>query len=289
MFSISHLVTAARPKTLIASLSPIFIGTTMAYGQGLFHLWIFLFTLLTGVGIQVVTNFINDLFDFLKGADTKERKGPTRVLQAGLMTLSELKSATLALTAFIAICGSLLVIRGGIAIAFLVALALLLALAYTAGPFPLAYLGIAEIFILVFFGPVATGSTYYLQTLTWSPKAFLAGLSPGLISCSILIVNNLRDIAEDRKAKKQTLVVRFGTTFGKIEYALALTLACLTSLFLCEKRPLILLTLVCLFPATALIRIVEKTKDSYGYNPIFGQTGLFLHLYTFLFCLGWIV
>ena len=279
---------AIRPKTLIASASPIFIGTAMAYSGGNFHFWVFLFTLLTGLGIQISTNFANDLFDYLKGADTKERKGPIRVTASGLMKVVEMKWATFFMMSVTAAFGTALVIRGGIIIALLVAFALLLALAYTAGPFPLAYLGLAEFFILIFFGPVAAGFTYYLQTLSLSPSPFLAGLAPGLISCGLLIVNNLRDINEDRKASKKTLVARFGTRFGKWEYSLALLIACSIPLFFLSK-PLVLLTLLCLAPAHLLSRAIFQNTDPYAYNPLLGKTGQLLTLYTFIFSLSYIL
>lgn len=283
------LLLATRPKTLIASISPMCIGTAMAYANGAFHFWVFLFTILTGIGIQISTNFANDLYDFLKGADTKERKGPTRVTASGLLQVGQVKLATFFIMGLTAVCGSLLVFRGGWMIGVLVALALLLALGYTTGPFPLSYLGIAEIFVLVFFGPVAAGFTYYLQTLSLSLPPFIAGFAPGLISCGLLIINNLRDIEEDRKSNKHTLVARFGISFGKWEYAISLLLACMIPLCLHQKPPLILLCLLCLLPAAFLIRDVFKISDPYLYNPVLGKTGKILTLYTFIFSVGYLL
>ncbi len=259
----------------------------MAFAHGSFQLWIFLFTILTGLGIQIATNFANDLFDYLKGADTDSRKGPTRVTASKLLSVAQMKLATFTIMGFTAICGSVLIFRGGFLIALLVAFALLLALGYTTGPLPLAYLGLAEFFILIFFGPVASGFTYYLQTLQFNTGAFVAGIAPGLISCSLLIVNNLRDIEEDKSASKKTLVARFGTRFGKWEYATALFIACLIPLFLFEKHRLVLLGLLCLAPALVLIQAVFKNEDPYAYNPLLGKTGKLLTLYTFIFSLGY--
>ncbi len=261
----------------------------MAISAGAFSLWVFFFTLLTALGIQIATNFANDLFDFLKGADTSERKGPVRVTASGLISVAQMKLATFSLMMVTAACGSVLIFRGGMVIAYLIALALLLALGYTAGPFPLAYLGLAEFFILIFFGPVATGSTYYLQTLQLSPKAFLAGLAPGLISCSLLIVNNLRDSAEDKQSNKKTLVVRFGKIFGKWEYALCLYIALLIPLLLAPKHLLVLLCLSCSLPVVLLTREVFRNEDPYAYNPLLGKTGQLLTLFTFIFCFGYVL
>lgn len=289
MVSVSVLSQAARPKTLIASVSPILIGSAIAFPSGTFKVWVFLFTLLTGLGIQISTNYINDLFDFLKGADTKNRKGPVRVTQSGLVSISQMKKACLFLALFTCICGLSLIFRGGITIALLLAFAVVLAYAYTAGPFPLAYLGLAEIFILIFFGPVATGGTYYLQTLQWSAVPFLAGLSPGLISCSLLVINNLRDIEEDRKAKKKTLVARFGKSFGKAEYSTSLILACIIPLALFPQKLFLLPLLICLIPSSLLIILVSKVNEAKSYNPLLGKTGNLLFLYTFIFCIGYLI
>lgn len=282
-------ILACRPKTLIASISPICIGSAMAFASHSFHLEIFILTLLTGLGIQISTNLANDLFDFLKGADTPDRKGPVRVTASGLMTIQRVKWATAFVMCSTAIFGSALALHGGILVASMIPLALLLAVGYTAGPFPLAYLGIAEFFVLVFFGPVATGGTYYLQTLTFSKTAFIAGLAPGLLSCSILIINNLRDVSEDRKANKKTLIVRFGTLFGKWEFFFAVLIACFIPFFTFGKHPLTLLSTLTLIPGLFLANSVFKNTDPYAYNPLFGKTGKLLTLFTGIYCLGQIL
>lgn len=274
---------ATRPKTLIASLSPIFIGTCLALRAGHFNPLIFLFTLLTGLGIQILTNYANDLYDFLKAADTSARKGPIRVTQAGLVTVPQMRTATLLITLLTALTGSVLIYRGGAVIGLLVILALLCAWGYTAGPIPLSYLGIAEIFVLVFFGPIATLSTYYLQTLSLSYIPLIAGLSPGLISCALLTTNNLRDVEEDNVASKKTLVVRFGTLFGKMEYVLSMLLAVFLPLLLYPQFPFILLTQICLIPAVYLCKQVFTNNDPYTYIKLLEQTGKFLVLFTVIF------
>jgi 1,4-dihydroxy-2-naphthoate polyprenyltransferase len=281
------LLRATRPKTLIASLSPMCIGTSMAIGEGTFHFWVFLLTLLTGLGIQISTNFANDLYDYIKGADTEKRKGPVRVTASGLLSVAQMKLATFAIMCFTFLAGSTLILRGGILIGVLVALALLLAYAYTAGPFPLAYLGLAEFFVLIFFGPMATGFTYYLQTLKFQTAPFLAGLSPGLISCGLLIINNLRDVTEDKEARKKTLVARFGTRFGKGEYTAALLLATLLPLLFISLTPLVSLSLICLPPALLLIHNVLHNTEPRKYNPLLEKTGKLLTLYTFIFSLSY--
>lgn len=280
---------ACRPKTLIASISPVCIGGALAYAHHSFHLWIFLLTLLTGLGIQISTNLANDLFDFLKGADNENRKGPIRVTASGLMSIAQVKMTTALVMSITAVFGSALALQGGLLVAALLPCALLLAIGYTAGPFPLSYLGIAEFFILVFFGPVATGMTYFLQTQTLSPHAFLIGLAPGLLSCSILIINNLRDVDEDKVANKKTLVVRLGTRFGKWEFALSILIATLLPLFTFGKHPLVLGAALTVIPGFFLIRAVFLNTDPRGYNPLFGKTGKLLTVYTIMYSLGLLV
>jgi len=282
-----NILLSFRPKTLFAAISPVLIGTAMAAQHGSFHFWVLLFTLLTALGIQISTNVSNDLFDFLKGADTSARKGPVRVTASGLMSVAQVKLLTFAVLGFTAVCGSVLIFRGGWIISLLVALALLCAVGYTAGPFSLAYLGLSEFFVLVFFGPVATGCTYYLQTLQLSKEAFIAGLAPGLISCAILVINHLRDVEEDRIAGRKNLICRFGTTFGKMEYAISLLGGLLIPFYFQEKHILQPLCLLCLGPAALLVLKVMKNKDSHTYNLLLANTGKLLFLYSTIFSIGY--
>jgi 1,4-dihydroxy-2-naphthoate octaprenyltransferase len=275
-----------RPKTWIASISPVLLGTLIAWHEGAFHPWLWLCTLFTALGIQITTNLVNDYFDFLKGADTTERKGSVRVMQAGLVTARAMGIA-IALSALVTfVLGCALISRGGGHIAYLLILSLILAFFYTAGPFPLAYLGIAELFVLIFYGPVAVAATHYLQTLEVSVPAAVAGLSVGLFSTAILVANNIRDVDEDRKAQKKTLAVRLGRLFGKIEYSVAILGAPVPLLFLCKKHPFLWLTCLTWIPALPMLRTLFKTE---AYDQIFIQTGKLLWLFTILACLGWIL
>lgn len=281
-------IQAARPKTLIASLSPVLIGTVVA-SRSAFHPLTFIFTLLTALCIQISTNFVNDYCDFLKGADTIERKGPVRVVQAGLISVDAMKKATLLMFAFGILCGLYLIWQGGVIIACLLGMSLLLGFAYTAGPFPLAYLGLGELFVFTFFGFIATGGTYFLQTGTLSSSALLAGIAPGALSSAILAMNNVRDIQEDKAANKKTLAVRFGKTFGKVEYALLLSAALLTPFLFIQDHPFLLLLLTLFFPAIKLTAALFKNSSPYLLNPLFQQTAQLLTLYTLLFCVIWCI
>lgn len=267
---------AARPKTLIATLSPVTLGSVCALKTGVFHPLTFLFTLLTALGIQIGTNLANDYFDCVKGADTAARKGPVRVTQAGLVKPGAMKLAIFLCFALTAVLSSYLIFLGGWPIALLSSISILLGFAYTAGPFPLAYLGLGELFVLFFFGPIATAGTYFLQTQTLTLQAILTGIGPGLLATAILTVNNLRDSEEDKIAGKKTLVVRFGKKFGKWEYVSAVILAALLPCIWGSYYPLFLLA-----PALPLLRAVF-TAEGQTWNALLGKTAQLLWIYTVL-------
>ena len=270
-------IIAIRPKTLPISICPVILGSCLA---PTFHFWIFFYTLLTTIGIQVTSHFANDYFDFIKGSESPERKGPVKVLQAGLVKVDAMRRATITCALATALLGGYLVFYGGMPIALLLVLSIALAILYTGGPYPLCYLGISDLFAFVFYGPIAVAGTYYLHAHAFSGAALIAGIAPGAYSASILMLVNLRDIEEDRVAGKKTIPVRFGALFGKALYLAALTAALTTSLLLGKFLPLILI-----IPAAILMRNVIINKDPYAYNPFFKTTTLLLAAHTLLFCL----
>jgi 1,4-dihydroxy-2-naphthoate octaprenyltransferase len=275
---------AIRPKTLSASIAPVLIGGLFADTLNLF---LFSLTLITAMAIQVGTNLANDYFDCLKGADTSERKGPVRVTQAGLVSPEMMRNAIVLTFALAAGTGLFLAYEGGIVITGLLLLSITLGILYTAGPFPLAYIGLGDLFVLLFFGPIATAGTCYLQTHQFSYQAALAGMGLGMLSCAILTVNNLRDIEEDRKAHKKTLCVRYGALFGKMEYLFMLIGAAAIPLFFMNQHPLTLLASLILIPAFPLIRTVFTDGRPEVINLLLPKTSILLILYTLLFCIGW--
>ncbi|HSX12025.1 MAG TPA: UbiA family prenyltransferase, partial [Rhabdochlamydiaceae bacterium] len=139
------LLLAIRPKTLAASICPVLMGTAMALKTGYFDLLLFLFTLLTALGIQIGTNLSNDYFDFKKGADTAARLGPVRVTQAGLISAQSMKRLLVVNFILVALTGTILIWKGGLLFSLLIALAILFAIFYTAGPYSIAYLGLGEV------------------------------------------------------------------------------------------------------------------------------------------------
>lgn len=290
--SIAVWVLAARPKTLWAAMAPVFMGTAMAAAGGAFHLWAALAALAGAVLIQIGTNYANDYYDYTKGADEGERLGPLRVTQAGLVSPSAMRTATAIVFGAAFMIGIYLVVRGGWPIVVIGLLSILFGILYTAGPYPLGYNGLGEIFVLVFFGPVAVGGTYYVQALTVDWTVLVAGLSPGLFSVAILAVNNLRDIDSDRRANKRTLAARFGRTFGRLEYLLTVVIGSLipTALCLAHRASIwVLLTLVVPLIAIPTFRTVYSTTDGPKLNDVLATTGKLLLLFAVLFSVGWLI
>jgi len=285
-------INASRPKTLWAAIAPVIIGTAMAYSDGKMHLLAGLVALAAAILIQIGTNFANDYFDFINGIDNKDRLGPVRATESGLISPGTMKRAFIIvfLTAFLI--GLYLIWRGGWPVLIIGMLSILFGILYTSGPYPLGYYGFGDIFVLVFFGPVAVGGTYYVQALDITVPVVIAGLSPGLISMALLTVNNLRDIYTDKKAGKKTLAVRFGEFFTRIEYLVALLVACsvpLILIFIDSDHPYSLAAVSVFLFALPSIKAVLFNDIGSGLNLVLTRTGIILLVYSLVFSLGWIV
>lgn len=272
---------AARPRTWSASLSPVLIGTALAAREVSIETSIFILTLLFSFSIQIGTNYANDYFDFVNNADTSARIGPKRAVQQGWISPKAMLFAALAAFACAFLFALPLMISVGLWSFPVAALCILLGLLYTGGPKPLGYLGLGELLVLFFFGPVAVLGTYFLQTGGVSASTLLASLPPGLISAAILIANNLRDETTDRLASKRTIVVRFGRRFGSWAYALSLAAAALAA-FLFSK---ILIAIFLL--AIPFIKKAFRFGNPAELIAVLQGTSLLLLLYTLFFC--WVV
>ena len=213
-------ILAARPRTLGAAIIPVLAGAALAFAAGALDPVVTSLILACAILIQIATNYFNDAIDHAKGADTAERLGPVRATSAGLLSARAMMTGGSACLVLAAVLAVPLVLRGGWPILALGLLSLILAYAYTGGPAPLAYLGLGEIFVVLFFGIFAVAGTFFLNTLEISWGSVLAGLQIGLHSSVLLSVNNLRDLETDRAANKQTLAARFGLTFARRENAL---------------------------------------------------------------------
>ncbi len=283
---------AARPKTLWAAVGPVMIGTAMAAGDGGAHAPSAWACLLGAMLLQIGTNFSNDYSDFMKGTDTPDRIGPARAVASGWVTPKQMLIATAIVFALAALVCAYLVTRGGWPLLVLGALSIAAGLAYTAGPYPLAYLGLGDLFVLIFFGPVATAGTYYVQTQTFSWLPALAGVGPGLLAVAILVVNNLRDIEGDRVAGKKTLAVRFGIMFSRVQYALCMAIASalpwiIVTWFAPDRRNALMACLL-LFAAWPVMRLVV-TRSGRELNPGLGMTAMMLLIYSMTFAFGWLI
>lgn len=209
--TLKSVVLAARPKTLPAAIVPVWVGCVLAWKlTGNFNLLLALCTLGASIAIQIATNFFNDAIDAAKGADTEKRLGPTRVTASGMMKSSTVMGLACVFLGLATACGVVLFLERGWPVIAIGIPSLFLAYGYTGGPFPLAYRGMGEIFVVLFFGLVAVTGTVFMQTGEWPREALLLGLQIGLLSAVLISINNLRDREEDATTNKRTLAVRFG-------------------------------------------------------------------------------
>lgn len=266
------------------------VGAALAYRDDVFHVAAAACALLSAVFIQIGTNFFNDYADHKKGADTDERLGPLRATQAGLVDPAAMKAAAGFAFAVAVLFGGYLMWRGGLPIVIIGVLSVTAGYLYSATRFALAYTGLADLFVLIFFGPVAVGGTYYVQALTVTPEVIVAGLAPGLLSMAILLVNNIRDVNQDRAAHKRTLVVRFGRRFGILLYVACVTLATFVPLVLHIRYSgtLAALAAMLILPLSIpLIRRLSTTLDGALLNNTLAATARLLLLYSVVFAIGW--
>lgn len=229
------IILAARPKTLPAAIVPVWAGCVLSWKlAGVFDLKLAVCTLLGAISIQIATNFFNDAIDAAKGADTSKRAGPKRVTASGLLSS---RSVLMWGGVFVVLAfafGVVLYQARGWPILLIGLPSLFLSYGYTGGPFPLAYRGMGEVFVILFFGLVAVCGTVFIQTRTWPVEGCLLGLQTGLLSAVLISINNLRDREEDATTGKHTVAVRLGEQwaayliFGEIVLPAALGILWLT-------------------------------------------------------------
>lgn len=212
-------IQAARPATLTLSAAPVILGAAFAWIDGVFDGIAVFFALWVAAFIQIGTNIANDYFDFKKGADTADRLGPARVTQQGWAAPEVVLRAAILCFALAFLGGLVLVYKAGWILLLVGILSILAGAWYTGGPAPLAYTGLSDIFVVIFFGPVAVLGTYYAQSRMLSLPVGIASIALGLIATAVLVVNNLRDRHTDVLANKRTMVVRLGRRFGEAEHA----------------------------------------------------------------------
>ena len=229
--ALKSCVLAARPKTLPAAIVPVWVGGVLAWKlSGRCDAWLALATLIGAMAIQIATNFFNDAIDARKGADTARRLGPVRVTASGMLRPQVVMAIAAGFLTVALVCGVFLYQARGWPIVVIGVPSLFLAYGYTGGPFPLAYRGMGEWFVIGFFGLVAVTGTVFIQTGGWPREALLLGFQTGLLSAVLISLNNLRDRAEDATTGKRTLAVRFGPKVGTALIGLEILLAALAGL-----------------------------------------------------------
>jgi 1,4-dihydroxy-2-naphthoate polyprenyltransferase len=216
---------ATRPATLSAALVPVAVGSACAHAAGSFRARPALACLAGAMLLQIAANFANDLFDYEKGADTAERLGPTRAVQAGLLSPRAVKRGLAVTLGLALLVGLYLTQVAGWPIVVIGLCSVAAALAYTGGPYPLGYHGLGDVFVMLFFGGVAVAGTVYVQAFDIPSLTWPAALAVGALATAILVVNNLRDRETDARAGKRTLAVRWGKQGAIAEYTLLLVMA----------------------------------------------------------------
>jgi 1,4-dihydroxy-2-naphthoate octaprenyltransferase len=288
---IRHWILAARPKTLPAAASPVILACALAFHDGVFALRPSALAMGFALLVQIATNFANDYFDFAKGGDGADRIGPTRAVAAGHIRPGTMLAGALGVFALAFAEGLFLFPYGGWPLVVVGALCVLMGLAYSGGPSPLSYNGLADLFVVVFFGLVAVGATYYVQAGALPFRALILGLAPGALSTNVLVVNNYRDIDCDLSAGRRTLIVRFGRRFGAWEYLSMLALAHLVPVILwtAGHDALILLPLMSLPLGLMLERFLVKARTREEFDRVLGGTAVYLLLYSMLLACGLMV
>ncbi|WP_058365486.1 1,4-dihydroxy-2-naphthoate polyprenyltransferase [Haloparvum sedimenti] len=296
-------VMAARPQTLPAAAAPVAVGVGLAVSDGVFAPLPALFAFVGAALIQVGTNFANDYYDAVQGADTEDREGFTRVTAAGIIEPPAVKRAMWLTFAAAILVGTYLVYVGGIPILVIGLLSVAAGVAYTGGPYPLGYHGLGDLFVFVFFGVVAVTGTYYVQAAallagpfptgipegTVTLAAVVASLPVAAISTNILVVNNVRDLEEDAETGKRTLAVRFGYRFSRAQFLALLALAYLTPVWFILRDGYdlpVLAPLLTLPLAASVSRTVLTETGGEALNPALEATGKLLAAYAGLFAVG---
>lgn len=280
---------ASRPQTLAAAFAPVCVGVALAVRNHEFSPLPSLVALLCAFLIQIGTNFANDYFDFKKGADTDDRIGFERATAAGHISADAMRNATIITMGLAFLFGLYLVWHAGWPILTIGLASLLFGILYTGGPYPLGYNGLGDIFVFLFFGIVAVMGTYYVNALEWSSASFWASLVVGALATNILVINNLRDVEQDRIAGKNTLGVLFGEEVLRWEYLLMVLLAAaIPPHFYVQLNYswLIFIPFLSLPWAVMLLRKIWDVSDKRTLNDTLEHTAQFMTLYSVLFSLG---
>ncbi len=281
----SPWILAARPRTLTAAFVPVLVGLILSVLQlGTLNRYLAGCTLFAALAIQIATNFINDALDFRRGTDNVERLGPTRAAASGLLTDKQLLRGASLVLGLALLSGIPLIQAGGWPILAIGLSGIFFAWAYTGGPIPLAYVGLGDLFVVLYFGVFAVAGTVWIQTHIVPVEALLAGLALGLLSVNLLAINNLRDREGDLAHHKKTLAVRFGISFARAEIIVCSLLPFMILPMLKNFAPLLAMPL-----ALRVIRGVLTLKGR-DLNQILAKSAALHLLYGLLLSAGfWLV
>jgi 1,4-dihydroxy-2-naphthoate octaprenyltransferase len=292
MSTLEAWILATRPKTLPAAVAPVCVGSAMAFADQRFAFLPAVAALAVALLLQIGVNLANDYFDYVKGIDTRERLGPARVSQSGLIPSATVRGAMISILLLALIPGLYLAFIGGWAVIIIGIASIIAALAYSGGPFPLASHGLGDLFVFIFFGLVAVCGTYYVQALRLTPLAVMMGCIVGLMISAILVVNNLRDIHTDRRAGKRTLAVILGKRASKIEYTLLHACAYVLPIIIWLLNfagAWILLPVLTIPLAVALGRGVWKSSGGTELNLTLAKTAALALVFSLLLSVGLIL
>lgn len=285
--SLRAWVLASRPATLTAAVVPVLVGTAAAHALGEFQKGPAVAALVGAMLIQIATNYANDVFDAEKGADTEERLGPTRAVQAGLLSARAVRAGMIVTFGLAVLVGLYLTAVAGWPVVAIGVASILSGIAYTGGPYPLGYHGLGDVFVMAFFGFVAVCGTVFVETGAVPALAVLASIPVGALATCILVVNNLRDRHTDIKAGKRTLAVRLGRGGALAEYVLLLVAAYAVPVVLAVQhgKMWLLLPLASLPVAVLLFRRIIRSEGR-DLNPCLANTAKLLLLFGALFSVG---
>ena len=269
-------------------MAPVLAASALALRDGRFEWPAALGCLVFALLIQIGTNFANDYYDFMNGADTAERVGPRRAVASGLIAPATMKRVMAGVFAAAFLAGLTLLGYGGWPLLLIGVASIVCGIAYTGGPYPLGYNGLGDLFVFIFFGLVAVGATYFVQTGLVTGEVLVIGAGIGALATNILVVNNYRDVETDTKAGKRTLVVRFGRPFARMQFALAHGVATGTLLIVGlhnRWHPVVLIvaTLATLMAGVWQTRNLARATTPAELIQLLGKTGFYLAVYAVVF------
>jgi len=251
----------ARPRTLVAAVVPVLVGTAAAAAERPVVAWRALAALVVALGLQVGANYANDYSDGVRGADSQARLGPARLVASGLATPGQVKRAAGLAFAVAMAAGLALAVAVDLRLLAVGAAAVAAAVLYTGGPRPYGYAGLGELSVLAFFGVVATCGSAYVQLGRVPPAALAASVPVGLAAVALLVANNIRDIDGDRRAGKRTLAVRLGRSRSRALFVLVMAAVFVAVALLGLSRPPVLLALAAAPLALSPVRLVRRRED----------------------------